>query len=106
VWYAIIAAVFLAVGIGLMFWALLERSKRHAAELGANAARRAEQEAASLADANAGAAGMLRDQLERLEAQVSAQRDRLAELRKLLGDKAPMPVIKEWLDQEGEGGEI
>lgn len=105
-WYAIIAAAFLAVGLGLMIWALRERTKRHEAERGADAARRAEQEAAALAEANAGAAGMLRDQVARLEAQISAQRDRLAELRKLLVDKAPMPVIKEWLDQEGEGGEI
>ncbi len=105
-WYAIIAAAFLAVGIGLMFWALRERSKRHEAERAADKARAAEKEANDLANANAAAATLLQGQVKRLEAQLEGQRQRLAAARKILVDKAPMPVIKEWLDAEGEGGEL
>jgi uncharacterized protein HemX len=105
-WYAIIAAVFLSVGIGLMIWALRERTKRHEAERAADKALAAEESMAILAKANAEAAGLLTNQVGRLEGQLEAQRKRLAEARKLLAEKAPMPVIKAWLDDEGKGGEL
>ena len=105
-WYAIIAAAFLAVGIGLMIWALRERSARHAAERSADESKSKERAALALASGNAAAAERLHGKFVQLEGQVAAQRDRISELRKLIADKAPMPVIKEWLDQEGEGGEL
>lgn len=104
--YAIVGGIGLLVGIGLMIWGLRERSKRHEAERAADKAKAAEKEALALAEANAGAAGLLQGQLSRLEGQVAAQRERIGELRKLVADKAPMPLIKEWIDKEGEGGEL
>jgi uncharacterized protein HemX len=105
-WYAIIGGAGLAVGLGLLIWGLRERRKRHEAERAADEARRKEAEAAALADANAGAAKNLQGQLDRMELQVEYQRKRLSEARKLLAEKAPLKTIKEWLDEEGQGGEI
>jgi len=105
-WYAIVGGAGLLIGLGLLIWGLRERSKRHEAERAMDKALAAEKAMAALASANAKAAGELQEQIERLEGQITAQRERLAAARKILVEKAPMPVIKEWLDQEGEGGEI
>jgi uncharacterized protein HemX len=106
VWYAIIAAVFLAVGIGLMIWALRERAKRHDAERAADKAEAARKEAVRVGDRNADAAEALQAANDRLETQVEELRYRVREARKLLKERAPMSTIKEWLDAEGQGGEL
>jgi hypothetical protein len=105
-WYAIIAAVFLAVGIGLMVWALRERSKRHKAERAMDKALAAEKAVSIIAEQNATRAAVLDKQNERLDEQLSLIRDRLRIERERLAKSGDPTAIKAWLDEELEGGEV
>jgi hypothetical protein len=104
--YVIVAGVGLAIGLGLMIWALRERSRRHEAERAADAARKAADESARIADANCTVTARLKVEIKRLTDQIASQRDRLAEARELLKRHGSMNTIKAWLDDEGEGGTI
>jgi hypothetical protein len=102
-WYAIIGAAGLALGLGLMIWALRERSKRHAAEKQAIEALDREGKATRVAADNARAAKDVEAYNTRLEAQVNQLRDRLDAARLILGERGSDVAVKKWLDEELEG---
>ena len=105
-WYAITAGAGLLLGLGLMIWGLTERSKRHAAERAADAARAAEKAAVALADQNAVKAGVLDQRNTALDQQITVLRAGLAIAREKLAPGGDPAAVKEWLDGELEGGEV
>jgi len=105
-WYIITAGAGLALGIGLMIWALTERSKRHAAERAADAAEQKEKAQRQLAAQNASAAQNLEMQHGRMKEQLGILRGQLEETRKRLAESGDPEAIKSWLDDELKGGAV
>ena len=104
--YAITGGIGLLVGIGLLIWALRERTKRHEAEREADAARAALEKAAEQADKNALAALKAEDFAKRLDDQILVLRGRLNEARVRLGQCGDPKAVKDWLDAELEAEEL
>ena len=104
--YLITGGAGLLLGLGLLIWGLRERSKRHAAERAADAAKNELEGAAAQADKNALAARKAEDFAERLDGQVTVLRDRLREARTRLAQCGDPKAVKAWLDQELEAEEL
>jgi small-conductance mechanosensitive channel len=83
-----------------MIWALVERGKRHAAEIGARIAREEERGARLIADHNRNVAAGLADRLKAADDQLALVRGRLNETRIRLAQCGDPLAIKAWLDQE------
>ena len=105
-WYVIVAGAGLALGLGLMIWALTERSKRHAAERKADEAAGKEEAARRLADQNAAAAQNLEFQHTRMNEQLQVLREELQRARKRLAELGEPGAVKDWLDDELKGGAV
>jgi uncharacterized protein HemX len=104
--YVIVAGAGLAVGLGLMIWALTERGKRHEAERKADEAEHREQAQRELANQNASAAQNLEMQHGRMSEQLSVLRKALEEARTRLAESGDPEAVKTWLDEELKGGEV
>lgn len=104
--YAIVGGVGLLVGIGLMIWALRERSKRHEAERKADAAEAAATAARKLSADNAAAAQNLEMQHGRMSEQLQILRSALQEARRRLAESGDPEAVKAWLDEELKGGAV
>jgi hypothetical protein len=99
---AIAAGAGLLLGLGLLVWGLRERSKRHTAERAADKAESLRAQAADAANHNATRAVEMEDQAVRLTAQLDTLRGRLAEVRELVVDKAPIETVKALIDTESK----
>jgi hypothetical protein len=98
--YAIVGGIGLAVGLGLMVWALLERKKRSQAELALKDERVKRIEAQRIADANRARVTELSENVAKLDAQLFVQRQRISECRERLAEGGTPAAIKRWLDSE------
>lgn len=99
-WYAIIAGAFLAVGLGLLIWGLIERKKRYESELKLKESQLEVQRRGSIIDDLGYQAGTLRAELDKSAQQVDVIRNRLEVTRaKLMACDDPK-VVKLWLDNE------
>jgi len=94
------------LGLGLLLWALRERSKRHGAELRAMEAEKVKEEFESAAEHNAEISSELEVQAQRLSEQLAILRNRLSEARVRLAKAGSPEAIKEWLDKELEAEEL
>lgn len=104
--YAIVGGSGLFVGIGLMIWALAERSKRHAAERRADATLLELKEMRQLAAKNAAAAQSIRDASIRSDKQLTLVRAQLEDTRRRLARSGDPEAVKAWLDEELKGGPV
>ena len=98
--YAIVGGIGLAVGLGLMFWALIERKKRNQAELALKDERVKRIEAQRIADENRARVNELSENVGKLNAQLAVQRQRIGECRERLAEGGTPAAIKSWLDSE------
>jgi len=100
--YAIVGGAGLIVGLGLMIWALRERTLRHFAERKADeeAAHRARFEAQAVE--NAEVAQELDSMSKRLMVESETIRSRLEETRIRLAQCGDPKAVKDWLDSELE----
>ena len=99
-WYAIVGGLGLAVGLGLMIWALRERNARLAAERAADRSDKDRLVAVDVANANAAQASELAEANKRIEAEVALLRGRLNEARVRLAETGDPKAVKGWLDSE------
>jgi hypothetical protein len=104
--YAIIGGIGLLLGLGLMIWALRERSLRSDLEKDLNFAKNEQERHRKLACLNADIAAQQTKDLKRLSTQVTYLRSRLGNLRERLVKCRDPETIKEWLDEELKEEEI
>lgn len=105
-WYAICLGVGLFIGISFLIWGLVERSKRHAAELSEKAALidAATMRSRLLAEEAFGKS--LKDRLKSLDVQNDQLRTVLEGCRIQLRTSKDPATIKKWLDYELQGKKI
>jgi hypothetical protein len=101
-WYIIIGGIGLAIGLGLMVWALRERSARHVAEQRAIESDMFRRTAETIANANKERCEELEKQMHQTNQQLGSMRGRLNEARSLLEKSKDPKLIKTWLDAELE----
>jgi uncharacterized FlaG/YvyC family protein len=101
--YAIGAGAGLAIGIGFLIWALVERSKRAAAESSAQKAQLKILELSRSADNNREVAEAAQQQTKRVEEQLALMRSCLDEARKRLAQCGDPQAIRSWLDENLKG---
>lgn len=104
--YVIVAGVGLALGIGLMIWALSERSKRHAAERKADEEKTKADSTRQLAARNAAVAQNLEMQHTRLKEELQILRTALQKTQKRLAKTGDPKAVAAWLDDELKGGPV
>lgn len=104
--YAIVGGAGLCVGIGLMIWALSERSKRHKAERAADDAKAGKEKMRKMAMQNAVVTEGLRAACQRTDKQLEVLRQRLKETRTRLAQTGDPEAVKAWLDDELKGGPV
>lgn len=90
----------LLLGLGLMVWALRERSLRHRAERELDGAKLKTQSAQEAALANFAHAAELEQQIGRMAQQLATLRERLRETRIRLARCGDPKAVKAWLDEE------
>lgn len=105
-WYAIVGAAGLVLGLGLLVWALTERGARHAAERSADEAKTKEEAMRLLASRNAAAAQNLEMEHGRMSEQITILRNTLCEAHKRLAASGDPQAVKSWLDDELKGGPV
>jgi len=98
--YAIVGGIGLFVGIGLMIWALRERSKRHEAERKADKAQQERADFERAVKHNAQVAVNAEAETKRVERELDGVRLQLSEVRKRLAQCGDPKAVKAWLDDE------
>ena len=104
--YAISIGAGLLVGIGLLIWALGERSKRHKAERAADAAAKERDDFERRAQENAESAAKSEEFAQRLSKQVDGLRTKIRELVLRLAKGAKPDDVREWLREELDEEEV
>jgi len=104
--YVIVGGIGLAVGLGLMIWALRERAARQKAEIAVLRAHQKYEEAAEIARKNAMTAAEMSEERRRIEDELAHVRGRLNELRQRLVECRDPQAIREWLDAETRAEEL
>ena len=104
--YAIVGGSGLALGLGLMIWALVERGRRNKAALEAKDAVVRQEEYRRIADGNRERVVELERQIGKVDLELAAVRGKLTEARDRLAKCNDPQTIKDWLDRELEGGEV
>ena len=104
--YAIVGGSGLALGLGLMIWALVERGRRNKAALEAKDAVVRQEEYRRIADGNRERVVELERQIGKVDLELAAVRGKLAEARDRLAKCGDPQTVKDWLDRELEGGEV
>lgn len=99
-WYIFAGVSGVSLGIGMMIWALKERSNKFLAIRAADKAARYRKNAEEVARTNVARAKALEKQLSRNELQLTALRSRLNETRIRLAQCGDPKTIKSWLDHE------
>jgi hypothetical protein len=98
--YVISIGAGFAVGLGMLIFALVERSKRRKAEKRAGKAAEERKEFENAAAANAEAAEQAVGDRIRADQQVAVLRKQLHDVRMKLATGGKPKAIKEWLDEE------
>jgi hypothetical protein len=104
-WYAILMAVGLSVGIGLMIWALTERKKRYEAEKKLQESEMYRLEAVRIAEANVVAVGKVKDDLVRADESVDMLYKELNNIKEMIVESGDSDLLDAWLLAELEAGE-
>ena len=104
-WYALLLAVGLAVGLGLMVWALTERKKRYEAEKKLQKAETYRLEAVRVADVNREAVVKVKEDLSRAEESTELLYKELNAVKNMIIELGDSELIDAWLEAEFEAGE-
>jgi len=99
-WYAITGGAGIALGLGMMIFGLVERSKRHKAERAKDQAEQDRERYREASEKSALAALDAEAEAKRFDEQLVTLRRRLAEARERLAKSGDPKAIKEWLDFE------
>ena len=99
---AIAGGIGLAIGLGLLIWALGERGARHAAERTAAEAEALRDKAADTANHNAARAAEMEAQAMRLADVVEQLRRRLRDVREAAAANGSISTVRKLLETEGE----
>lgn len=104
--YVITGGVGLVLGVGLLIWALRERSKCARAEKAATDADHRLRAALIQADMNAQVAQEAADSQQRVVSQLNVLRERLYEARRRLAKCGDPKAVQDWLDEELKAEEL
>jgi adenine-specific DNA glycosylase len=99
VYYILVACGGLGLGIGLLTWLLIERTKKHEAETTAAAAKVAQADAERKLKAMTETLGELRIEMHRISAEAEINRKNLLVLRGKLEHVNDPEFVKKMLDE-------
>ncbi len=104
-WYAILLAAGLAIGLGLMIWALTERRKRYEAEKKLQESETYRLEAVRVADVNRGVVVKVKEDLSRADEATEILYRELNNIKEMIVESGDSELLDAWLEAEFEAGE-
>jgi hypothetical protein len=105
-WYAIFIILGLSLGIGMMIWALRERSKRFAAEKKMNEEVQYRLKAEQVADTNRESLERVLQDLDKANNTIKKLYQELEDVKNMLIKCGDAKALKDWLSSELKGGVI